>query len=214
MPQRRLAEQDDPNQSWPDELVSAPGAPAGTAVAKAAAAGSPRGAFDVDVDARGVAEGVAPAAARSLPKAPVKPDSIAAHAAGSVTRVNGSDAVVVSTASPFKAVSQPPAADSPYAGPSTAPDAAPAPSRPRIYDAGASSSTQPPPGSAGPEDDRLRAAAGGAAGRPPVGLPSPDPGQPYPTSHLPTVRNREELMAAMQHSWEEHPSNLPEVRAV
>lgn len=93
-----------------------------------------------------------------------------------------------------------------------------APSRQQFSDPGASSSAQPPPSSAGQEnddglDDSLPA-GGGPAARPLIGLPSPDPGQPYPTSHLPTVRTHEELLAAMQHSWEAHPSDLPEVKCL
>jgi hypothetical protein len=219
VPQRRLAEQDDPNQSWPDELVSAPAAAAGAASAKAASTGPPRGTFDVDVDARSSAESSLPVGgAQALPVAPVKPDSIAAHAAGSVTRVNGTDAVIMSAKQLLEAPQPRALAGGAEAGPSTGSDAMAAPSRQQFSDPGASSSAQPPPSSAGQEnddglDDSLPA-GGGPAARPLIGLPSPDPGQPYPTSHLPTVRTHEELLAAMQHSWEAHPSDLPEVKCL
>ena len=217
MPQRQLAEHDDPNQSWPDEIVAAPAASS----AKATAAGPPGGAYAVDVDARGAAAGVASPAGhiRAIPVAPVEPDSIAAHAAGSVTHVNGANAVVVSgkpSAKASSAVETQLTSAEGGGGPSTAATTALA-SRPRYADAGASSSAQPPPGLEDPgANESLCGPTGGAARRPPpppVGLPSPDPWQPYPTSHLPTVRTREELMAALEHTWEAHPSNLPEVRA-
>jgi len=232
VPQKGLAEADDPNQSWPDEVVKAPGAPAGASSsnAKAAAAGPPGGAFAVDVDARGsAAAGGSASAAReraaALPVAAVEPDSMAAHAAGSVTRVNGANALVVPdkpSGTPSSAVvSRLPADQEGAAGLSATADAALAlASRPQFADPGASTSAQPAPGLEDPQssDDSLRGGGGstvfgGAVRRPPpVGLPSPDPWQPYPTSHLPTVRTRDELLAAAQHSWEAHPSNLPQVQ--
>jgi len=232
VPQRGLAESDDPNQSWPDEVVKAPGAraSASSSGAKAAADGLPGGAFAVDVDARGsAAAGGSASAARqpvgALPVAAVEPDSMAAHAAGSVTRVNGGDAVVVpekSSGNPSSAgVSRLPADQEGAAGLSATASAALAlASGSHFTDPGASTSAQPAPGLEDPQssDDSLRGGGGSAVGGggsrrpPPVGLPSPDPWQPYPTSHLPTVRTRDELLAAAQHSWEAHPSNLPQVQ--
>ena len=233
VPQKGLAESDDPNQSWPDEVVKAPGAPAGASSsgAKAAAGGPHGGAFAVDVDARGsAAAGGSASAAReragALPVAAVEPDSMAAHAAGSVTRVNGANALVVPekpSGNPTSGtVSRLPADQEGAAGLSATADAALAlASPPQFADPGASTSAQPAPGLEDPQssDDSLRSGNGSAVGGggavrrpPPVGLPSPDPWQPYPTSHLPTVRTRQELQAAAQHSWEAHPSNLPQVQ--